>query len=74
MGVKVDPEKFSVIDNWQTPKSEKELKYFLGLAGYYRQFIKGFSQIASRLHVLAKQEKKNTGKKPVTKQIPFKMK
>jgi hypothetical protein len=63
MGVKVDPEKISVIDNWQTPKSEKELRSFLGLAGYYRKFSKGFSQIAAPLHaVLTKQEKKYTGK------------
>ncbi|XP_062613870.1 uncharacterized protein LOC134275617 [Saccostrea cucullata] len=58
-GVKVDPEKISVIKEWKTPQTEKELRSFLGLAGYYRKFIKGFSQIAAPLHaVLSKQEKK----------------
>ena len=74
-GVKVDPDKIAVIKDWKTPESEKELRSFLGLAGYYRKFIKGFSQIASPLHAtLSKQENKNTGKKISTKQIPFKKK
>lgn len=74
-GVKVNPDKIAVIKDWKTPQTEKDLRSFLGLAGYYRKFIKGFSQIAAPLHsVLTKQEKKVTGKKMVTKEIPFKQK
>lgn len=74
-GVKVNPDKIAVIKDWKTPQTEKDLRSFLGLAGYYRKFIKGFSQIAAPLHsVLSKQEKKVKGKKMVTKEIPFKQK
>lgn len=74
-GVKVNPDKIAVIKDWKTPQTEKDLRSFLGLAGYYRKFIKGFSQIAAPLHsVLTKQEKKVTGTKMVTKEIPFKQK
>lgn len=48
-GVKVDPKKIESILSWPTPKNFKGLRGFLGLNGYYRSFVKGYSQIASPL-------------------------
>ena len=38
-----------VLVNWKPPKNVSEVKSFLGLAGYYRKFVEGFSKIASPL-------------------------
>ncbi|XP_016684456.2 uncharacterized protein [Gossypium hirsutum] len=46
-GIHVDPSKVSVVVNWKTPKNITEVRSFLGLAGYYRRFVKNFSMIAS---------------------------
>jgi len=45
-GVAVDPSKTEAVLQWEKPKSVTEIRSFLGLAGYYRRFIKGFSQVA----------------------------
>ena len=42
----MDPYKVEAVLNWERPKSVTEIKSFLGLAGYYRRFIQGFSQLA----------------------------
>ena len=51
-GIKTDPEKTEAIKNWPVPKSIKDVRSFLGFAGYYRRFIKGFSNIARPLNDL----------------------
>ncbi|GKE73019.1 putative reverse transcriptase domain-containing protein, partial [Tanacetum coccineum] len=45
-GIHVDPAKMESIKDWASLKTPTEIRQFLGLAGYYRRFIEGFSKIA----------------------------
>ncbi|GJV84926.1 putative reverse transcriptase domain-containing protein [Tanacetum coccineum] len=45
-GIHMDPAKIETIKDWASPKTPTEIRQFLGLVGYYRRFIKGFSKIA----------------------------
>ena len=49
-----DPSKVHVVENFPTPTNLKELRAFLGLANYYRRFVKGFADIASPLNALTR--------------------
>ena len=57
-GVEIQKEKVEGVSNWPTPRNIKEVQKFLGLANYYRQFIKDFVKLAAPLHVLVRKEKK----------------
>jgi hypothetical protein len=57
-GVAVDPKKVTVVANWRRPTSVTEIRSFLGLAGYYRRFIEGFSKIARPMTTLLQEDKK----------------
>lgn len=48
-GIRVDPAKVDAITTWPTPTSQHDVRCFLGLANYYRRFVKGFSQLANPL-------------------------
>ena len=55
-GVSVDPQKVEAILNWKPPTSVTEIRSFLGLAGYYRKFVEGFSKIVAPLTGLTRKE------------------
>lgn len=55
-GVKPNPEKVRVVKEFPVPKSCKDIKSFLGLAGYYRRFIPNFSKITKPLTSLLKKD------------------
>jgi len=57
-GVEPDARKIESIKNFPTPKTAKQLKSFLGLAGYYRKFVPQFSKITAPLHKLLKGDAK----------------
>ncbi|GKC49161.1 putative reverse transcriptase domain-containing protein [Tanacetum coccineum] len=48
-GIHVDPAKIESIKDWESPKTATEIRQFLGLAGYYRRFIKGFLKISKSM-------------------------
>ena len=63
-GVHVDDEKVKAVREWPTPTNVKAIRSFLGLCGYYRKFVKGFSATALPLTELTKSENRFTwGKK-----------
>ena len=50
--IRPNPERIAAVREYTTPRSVKEVKQFLGLASYYRRFVKGFAKIAQPLHAL----------------------
>ncbi|GJY94042.1 putative reverse transcriptase domain-containing protein [Tanacetum coccineum] len=57
-GLHVDPTKIEAVKNWASPTTPTEIRQFLGLAGYYRRFIKDFSKIVKSLTKLTHKNKK----------------
>jgi hypothetical protein len=56
-GIEVDPSKIEAVVKWERPTNVHEIRSFLGLAGYYRRFVEGFSALSRPLTALTK---KNT--------------
>ena len=57
-GILVDPEKIWEIKDWLVPKDVTDVRSFMGIIGYYRRFIEGFSRIANPITSLPKKGKK----------------
>ena len=56
--IKIEEEKVKVVLDWLVSKSVKKIQKFLGLANYYRRFVKDFAKIARLLHELTKKKQK----------------
>ena len=57
-GITVDPSKIEAIVNWAVPTNVSEVRSFLGLTGYYRRFVEGFSRIVTPLTRLTRKNAK----------------
>ena len=51
-GLSTDPSKTEKVANWPVPSTKREVQQFLGLANYYRKFVRDFASIAKPLHRL----------------------
>jgi hypothetical protein len=75
-GVKVDPAKTATVAAWPTPQSPQDIRQFLGLANYFRRFIKGFASMSAPLTALLKghcsPKKGRPAKPPPTRPHPKK--
>ena len=57
-GVRIEKEKIQEVVDWPVLKSMKDVQKFLGLANYYRWFVKDFAKIARLLHKMMRKETK----------------
>ena len=58
-GIKMQEEKVVGVLEWSRPKTVKEVQKFLGLANYYRHFVKDFTKIAKPMHKLVRKNEKD---------------
>nr|GEU70745.1 putative reverse transcriptase domain-containing protein [Tanacetum cinerariifolium] len=57
-GIHMDPAKIKSIKDWASPKTKTKIRQFLGLVGYYRRFIEGFSKIDKSMTKLTQKKVK----------------
>ena len=55
-GVSTDPDKIEAVKTWRVPRNAKEVRRFVGLCTYYRQFVRSFSDVARPLHELTEKD------------------
>nr|GEZ92900.1 putative reverse transcriptase domain-containing protein [Tanacetum cinerariifolium] len=60
-GIHVDPAKIKSVKDWASSKSPTKIRQYLGLAGYYRRFIEGFSKIVKPMTKLTKKRSSLSG-------------
>ena len=63
-GIQMEQSRIEAITKWPEPESARDVLVFLGFAGFYRRFVKGFSQIAAPLTDLTKGAKKGQARPP----------
>ena len=56
--IEMEEEKVEGVLNWPVPRTVRDVKKFLGLANYYRQFIKNFAALAKPLNILTRKDEK----------------
>ena len=56
--IEIEKEKVDGVLSWPEPKNIKDVRKFLGLANYYRRFIKDFAQVARPMNILMKKDVK----------------
>jgi len=57
-GIEMEKEKMNGVLSWPEPKNVKDVRKFLGLANYYRRFIKDFAQVARPMNMLTRKDVK----------------
>jgi len=57
-GIEMEAEKVDGVLSWPQPKNVKDIRKFLGLANYYRRFIKDFAQVRRPMNVLMQKDEK----------------
>jgi len=57
-GIEMEAEKVNEVLNWPQPKNVKNIRKFLGLANYYRRFIKDFAQVTRLMNMLTRKDEK----------------
>ena len=56
--IEIEEDKMAGVLNWPTPKTVRDVRKFLGLANYYRRFVKNFTKLARSLNNLTRKEEK----------------
>jgi len=54
--IEIEKEKVDGVLSWPEPKNVKDIRKFLGLANYYRRFIKDFAQVARPMNMLTRKD------------------
>jgi len=57
-GIEMEKEKMDGVLSWPEPRNMKDIRKFLGLANYYRRFIKDFAQVVRPINVLMRKDMK----------------
>jgi hypothetical protein len=65
--ISVDPKKVEAVVNWERPTSVHEIRSFLGLVGYYRHVVEGFSKLSRPLTALTRKNAIFCGQMNVSK-------